>query len=78
MQGSRPGFKGRLDEFSRMTEVSQVINKWCDGRYASVVHSVVTRSADMAIQQRGFMTFLKVGICMSNTNWGMRMYEMRL
>ena len=62
MQGARPGFKGPIDDFSRMTEVSQVVNKWCDGGYASVVHSMVTRSAELAMEQLGFMTFVEVGL----------------
>ena len=74
MQGARPGFRGPLDDFSRMTEVSQVINEWCDGRYASVVHLVVKRSADMAIQQRGFKAFLEVSTCVS---WSMGVCELR-
>ena len=57
-----PEFSPGEYDMTKMTgiERAQFLNKLCRGQYAAVVNKVITRSADLAIQQRGFMAFLKV------------------
>jgi len=60
----RPGFTGDIALQTDMAQIEKrlvLLNKLCGGRYASVVHLVVTRFAYLTIQYQGFNFFLKVG-----------------